>query len=140
MRKKRGLSILQYGTSNPVNSLLYDKTKMYRTFTENLPTTFRKIIFSRNYAKIIFLRFSVDFQIFRELPEKSPRISRKIIAHEFYERHFPECHNFPKFSDNFETILINVHFQFCLAAESIGPDGAMLSDDPPIKLRERRAG
>ena len=33
-----------------------------------------------------------------------------------------------------------MHFQFCLAAKSIGQDGTILRDDQPIKLRESRAG
>ena len=45
---------------------------------------------------------SVDFQIFQKLSENLPRISRKIIAHEFYQKFFPEFYNFPKFSENFE--------------------------------------
>ena len=84
--------------------------------------------------------FSVDLQIFRKLSENSPRISRKMIVRKFYQKHFPEFHNFSKISENFETILINVHFQFCLAVESIGQDGAVLPDGKPIKLRESRAG
>ena len=52
----------------------------------------------------------------------------------------PEFYNFPKFSENFETtILINVRFQFCLAAESVGQDGTILPDDQPIKLLDSRA-
>ena len=39
-----------------------------------------------------------------------------------------------------KTILVNVYFQFCLAAESIKQDGAILPDDQPIKLQESRTG
>ena len=60
--------------------------------------------------------------------KNSPRISRKIIAHKFYLKHFPVFYNLPKFSENFETILVKVRFQFCLAAESIGKDGAIQSN------------
>ena len=63
-----------------------------------------------------------------------PKIFRTFLEN------FPEFYNFAKFSENLEVILVNVHFQFCLAAESIGQDGAILPDDQPIKLRERRAG
>ena len=45
-------------------------------------------------------------------------------------------YSLPKFSKNFETISVNIHFQLCLAAESIGQDSAILPDDQPIKLRE----
>ena len=76
--------------------------------------------------------FSVDFPIFRKSP--------KIIGHEFCEKHFPEFYNFPKFSENFETILVNVRFQFCLAVESIGQDGTILPNDQPTNLRESKAG
>ena len=36
----------------------------------------------------------------------------------------PEFYNFPKFSENFETVLVNVHCQFCLTAELIQHKGA----------------
>ena len=115
------------------------KTKMYRTFTEDLQTIFRKIIFSRNSPKSFSLGVLLIYRFSENCP-KTHREFRKIIVHEFYQKHFPEFHKFPKFSENFETILINVHFQFCLAVESIGQDGAILPDDQPIKLRESRAG
>ena len=79
--------------------------------------------------------FFVDFQIFRKLSENSPRTSR-----EFYNFHYPAFYNFPKISENFETILVNMRFQLRLAAESIGQDCAILPDDQPIKSREIRAG
>ena len=60
------------------------------------------------------------------------------MAHEFYEKDFPEFYKFTKFSENFETILVNVRCQICLAAEFIGQDGAILPDDQPIKLQESR--
>ena len=123
-----------------INSLLNGKNENVPNIHREFANEFSKNYFSRNQSKIIFLRFSVDFQIFRELSENSPRISREIIAHGFYQQHFPEFHNFPKFSENFETILINVHFQFCLAVESVGQDGTILPDDQQIKLRESRAG
>ena len=63
-------------------------------------------------------------------------MSQKIIVHKFNQKYFSEFYNFPKFSENFETILVNVRFQLWLAAESIGQDGAILPDDQPIKLRE----
>ena len=87
-----------------------------------------------------FPKVFVDFLTFRKLSKNSPRIFRKIIAQEFYQRHFPEFSNFWKFFENFETILVDVRLQFCLAVESIGQDGAILPDDQPIKLRESRVG
>ena len=74
------------------------------------------------------------------MSKDSQRPLRKIIAHEFYQKHFTEFYNFPTFSENSETILVNVRFQFCLAAESIGQDDAILPDDQLIQLRESRAG
>ena len=53
---------------------------------------------------------------------------------------FAEFYNFPKFSKNFETILVNMRCQFCLGAELIQQDGTILPDDLPIKLQENRAG
>ena len=112
------------------------KTKIFRTFTENLRTISRKIIFH----EISLKSFSQGFLLIFKLSENLPRISRKVIAHEFYQKHFPEFDSLAKFSESFEIILLNVRFQFCLAAESIRQDGAILPDDQPIKLRESRAG
>ena len=92
------------------------------------------------FAQNHFPRFSVEFQVFRKLSENSQRSFQKIITHELYQRNFPDFCSFLKFSENFETILVNIHFQFCLAAESIGQDGAILPDHQPIKLQESRAG
>ena len=91
---------------------------------------FAKLVWN-NFLKVFcwFLNF---LKIVRKLTENFPK---RVIAHEFYQKRFPEFYNFPKLSENFETILVNVRFQFCLAAESIGQDGAILPDDQPIKLR-----
>ena len=115
------------------------KTKIFRTFTDNLPTILKKVFFTKSDQNH-FPRFLMIFYIFRKLSENSPRIFRKIIAQVLYQKHFPEFYNFPKFSENFETISVDVRFWFCLAAESIGQDGAILPDDQRIKLRESRAG
>ena len=75
-------------------------------------------------------------KILRKFTENFPTIFQKIIFHEISPKSI-----FPRFSvDIQETILVNVPFQFCLAAQSIGQDGAILPDDQPIKLRESRAG
>ena len=42
-------------------------------------------------------------------------------------KHFPEFYSFPKFFENFETILVYVRFQFCLGVESIGQDSTLLT-------------
>ena len=109
MRKNEGFVF--HGTARVIrliNSLLYDKNEnipdFHREFADNFP---------KKYFKISFLRSSIDFQIFRKLSENSPRISRKIIAHEFYQKHFPEYSNFPKYSENIKKILVNVRVQFC---------------------------
>ena len=101
---------------------------------------FRKIIFDEISPKSFSQGFLLIFKFSENSPKISPRISRKIIVQDFHQKHFSRFYNFPKFSENFETILVNVLFQFCLAAESIGQDGAILPDDQPIKLRESRAG
>ena len=116
------------------------KTKILRTFTDNLPTILGKNVFHEIRPKSFSQGFLLIFKFFQKLSENSGRIFRKIIAQEFHEKHFSEFYNFPKFSENFETILVDVRFQFYLAAESIGQDGAILPDDQPIKLRESRAG
>ena len=125
MRENEGLVF--HGTARAIrliNSLLDGKYENIPNIHRELSANFRE--FSRNESKISFPKFFADFRIFRKLSENSPRISRKIVAHEFYI--------FPKFSKNFNTILDNVRFQFCLAAESIEQDGPILPDDQPIKL------
>ena len=67
---------------------------------------------------------------YRELPEE-------LITRKFYQKRFPKFCNFPKFSEKLETILLDLRFQFCIAVETIGQDGAILPVDQPIKLRER---
>ena len=84
-------------------------------------------------------RFCVDFQSSENCP-KTKREFPKIIGHKFYQKHFPKFYNFPEFSQNFESNLVKVCFQFCLAAESIGQDGTILPDNQTIKLRESRGG
>ena len=113
------------------------KTIIFRTFTENFPKVFRKLLFTKSVQNHFL--FSVDFQIFRRSSENSPRIFRRIIVHKFCTK--ASCQVlFPKFSKNFERNLVNRHFQFWLAAESIGQDGAILPDDKPMKFQESRAG
>ena len=116
------------------------KTKIFGTSTDNLPTIFRKIIFHEINPK----SFSEGFLTVFKFPENFPKTYReypeKIIAQKFYQKHFHEFYNFPKFSENFVTILVNMRFQFCLAAKSIRQDGPILSDNQPIKLRESKAG
>ena len=115
-----------------INSLLHGKNEIFRTFTDNSP---KKIFFHKIRPK----SFSQGFLLIFKFSKNSSRIFPKIIGQEFYQKHFPELCNFLKFSENFETILVDVHFQFCLAAKSIGQDGSILPDDQPIKLRESRA-
>ena len=43
----------------------------------------------------------------------------KVNAHVFYQKHFTDFYNLSTFSENFETIFINMRFQLCLAAGSI---------------------
>ena len=85
------------------------KTKIYRTFTKNLPTIFQKMIFTKlvqNHFPKVFCGFSKFLRFVQKL-----RISQKIMAHGFYQKHFLDFRNFPKFFENFETIMINIHFQ-----------------------------
>ena len=116
------------------------KTKTFRTFTENLPTILRKNIFSKISPKSFSQGLLFIFKFSENCPRTYREFPEEIIAHEFYQKHFPEFYNFPKFSENLETIFVNVRFQFCITAEFIEQDGAVLPDDQPIKLRETRAG
>ena len=85
------------------------KTKIFRTFTDNLPTIFRKIIFH----EISLKSFSQGFLLISNFPTIIRKLTENFsekLAHEFYKKHFPEFNNLPKFSENFETILLNVRF------------------------------
>ena len=110
------------------------ETKTFRTFAENLPTIFRKIIFREISPKSFSRGFPLIFKFSENCPKTYRELPEELITREFYRKRFPEL----------ETILVDVRFQFCLAAESIGQDGAgagaILPDDQPIKLRESRAG
>ena len=93
--------------------------KIRREFPDN----FRKIIFYEISPKSFSQGFLLIFKFSENCPKTNQEISRKIIVHEFHQKYFPEFYNFLKFSENFETTLVNVPFQFCLATESIGQDG-----------------
>ena len=66
------------------------KTKVFRTFTDNLPTILKKHFFHEIGPKSFSQGFLLIFQIFRKLSENSGRIFRKVIAQELYQKHFPE--------------------------------------------------
>ena len=126
----RNDGLVFHGTARAIrliNSLLDGKNEnipnIHRQFADNS----QKNIFHEIRPKLFSQGFLLIFQVFRKLSKNSPRIFRKIIAQEFYQKDFSEFYNFPKFSENFETILVDVRFQFCSAAESIGQDGAMIS-------------
>ena len=108
-----------------INSLLNGKNKTLQTFPR-ICRQFSEKLFETKSVQNHFPNVSVDFQIFHKLSENSPGISRRLIDHEFYQKHFPEFYGFPKFSEDFETILFDVHFLFCLAAESVEQDGMAL--------------
>ena len=102
-----------------INSLLFGENENIPNIHREFPDNFPKNYFFTKLVQNHFPRFSVDIQIFWTLSGNWPRISRKIIVDEFHQKYFREFYNFPKFSENFETIL---------------------PDDQPIKLRESRAG
>ena len=90
------------------------KTKMYRTFTKNFPTIFRKIIFHEISPKSFSWGFLLIFKISKICPKTEN--FQKIMAHGFYQKHFLNFHNFPKFFENFETIMSNIHFWLLLSS------------------------
>ena len=106
----------RYDTNNPVNKqfITWQKRKypnIDRQFVDNAP---KKIFF----AKLVQNHFP---KVFRKFSDNSPRILRKNRSRVLLKT-FPECYSFPKFSEN----LLNMRYQFCLAAESIRQDGAIL--------------
>ena len=57
---------------------------------------FLKILpFTKSF--VIFAMFSVEFQIFLHLFENLPKVSRKLIAHEFFQKLFPSFTTFRSF-------------------------------------------
>ena len=128
------------GTINPVNESLHGKSKnipkIHRDFAWNFLKIFCHIICPKSFCP----RFSVDFRILRKLSVNSPKISRKIISHEFCQKYFPGFYHSPNFSENLETSLVHMRFQFCSAAEFIGQNCPILSDGQPVRMRERRTG
>ena len=102
---------------------------MAKKHSEHLPRICRQLSEKLFLAKLVKNRFPKVFKFSENCPNTCQEFPKELIAHEFYQKHFHEFYNFPKFSVNLETILVNVRFQFCLAAESIGQDGAILSND-----------
>ena len=86
-----------------------------------------------------FLIFLLYLSNSRKLSVNSLRRSRKIISYEILKNILPSLIPFLSFSENFETMLVNVRFHFCLATEFIGQDRAILPNEQSIKLRESRA-
>ena len=84
-----------------INSLLHDKKRKCTEHSLRICRQFSEKLFFTKLVQNHFSKVSVDFQIFQKLSESSSPFSRKIIAHEFYQKHFPEFYNFPKFSENF---------------------------------------
>ena len=85
-----------------------------RIYSDYSPTIFRKVIFH----EIILKSFSQGFLLISNFPTIVRKLTKNFLeklAREFYQKHFPEFDNLPKFSENFETILLNVRFQFCFA-------------------------
>ena len=103
-----------HGTAQAIrlmNSLLHGKNenilKIHQEFVDNFPTD----LFTRNLFKIVFSRFSADFQIICQLSENS---QRNIISHKFCQsiflssvrlRIFPRI--FRRFSQRRFSILFN---------------------------------
>ena len=117
-----------------INSLLYSRNenipKIHREFADNF---WEKLFFTKlvqNHRSKVLCWFSSFPKIVRKLTEKFP----KLIAHEFYQKHFSEFYNFPTIFENFETSSVNVRFQSSLA---VNPSGRM-PNDQPIRLQESR--
>ena len=83
------------------------------TFTENLPTIFRKFIFQEASPKSFPQGVLLIFKFSENCPKTHREFSEKLSLTSFIKSIFPEFYNVPKFSENFETILANVLFQFC---------------------------
>ena len=115
-----------------VNTLLMAKQK----YSKDSPKMCRQFSEKLLFTNPVQSHFAKAFKFYENLL----RTSQKIISHEFCQKHLLEYYNVQKFAKNFETILGNVRFQLCLAAESIAQDDAILPDEQPIKLRESRAG
>ena len=89
-------------------------------------STDREIIFREISPKSFSQGFPLIFKFSENCPKNYRELPEELITREFYQKRFPKFYDFPKFSENSGTILVDVRFQFCLAAESIGQDGAIL--------------
>ena len=103
-----------------INSLLYDKNEnipnINRQFADNSPKIFFKKLVQNHFPKVVF-----DSQIFRKLSENSPRILRKIIAHEFIKSIFPSFiifRSFPRLRQFCQTSVFSFVWQ-------LNPSGSM---------------
>ena len=83
--------------------------------------------------------FPLDLQIFRKLSEKSPNIFRKQFFTSCVKNIFPSFTTLQIFSENFETILVNIQFHFYPSSESIGQSELIRADDQTVRLEETRA-
>ena len=91
-------------------------TKIFRTLTENLQTIFRKIIFREISPKSFSQGFLLIFKFSENCQKNYRELHEELITHELYQTRFPEFYNFPKFSENLETILVYVRFQFLFSS------------------------
>ena len=80
-------------------SLYIFKLQITLLFIDRMEGPNREIIRPslRDQSKIISPRFYDDYQIFRILSMNSPGIPREIIAHKFYQKHFPSSITFQSF-------------------------------------------
>ena len=100
---------------------------------ENIPRTAENY-FRENLSKMIFPRVLFQISNFPTVVGKLTEISLKNNLSRI------SLIKVSIFFENFETMLVNLCFQFCSAAESKGQDGAILPDDQPIRLSEDKAG
>ena len=77
------------------------ETKIFQTFTEDLATIFRKIIFREISPKSFSQGFPLIFKFSEDCPKNYRELPEEVITGEFYQKHFPEFYNFPKFSEVF---------------------------------------
>ena len=121
-----------------MNSLLYCKSE---NNSPRICRKFSKKVFFTKFAWYHFPRVSLPFSNFSKFVRKlTDNYSKRKSETKVFKNIFLCFYRSPDSSENFETILVNIRFQFCSTAESIGQDGAILPDDQPVRLRESLAG
>ena len=74
-------------------------------------------------------RFSVNFRFSEDIQRSHKEFSEKFLFTNFAKNTLPAFHRSQNFSENFDTILVNLCFRFWSTPESRGQAGPIQHDD-----------